>query len=246
MKALASLLGALLSAVVLVAAPSASAATTNVCPPGGISNATIHGGLLVTNDNYCTLDHVTVYGGITVESGSDVDLEGATVTGGVHVLPGGEVEVDPGSVFGDNLQVSIIRGGMTLRSAVDWDIETARISGAVRIIGGTEFSPTFCGNTVTGALSIQGVSTGVMWFGDPNDELFDCRGSVISGSVWIRDSSFLEFEDNRVGGSVTVIGSTLELNGNTIGGSLHCTGTTIVGGEPGDTAGNTVRGSNTC
>jgi hypothetical protein len=247
MKARAVVFGLFLCTAVLCGSPLASAATTKVCPPGGLFDTTVRGGLLVTNDNYCILDGVTVYGGVTIVAGSDVDLEGATVTGGVHVLPGGEIEVDPGSVFGDNPRVSTIRGGMTLRSAVDWDIETARISGAVRILGGAEANPTFCGNTIMGGLTVQNVSTSATWFGDPADEDFECPGNTVTGSVSIRGSSFLEFEGNRIGGSIDLEGSTLEANGNHIGGSLLCSGgTTIVAGEPGDPSGNTVHGSNTC
>jgi hypothetical protein len=228
--------------------PSAMAATKNVCPPGGASNTTYNGGLLVTNDNYCTLDHVTVDGGITVTSGSDVDLEDATVTGGVHVLPGGEIEVDPGSVFGDNPAVSTITGGIHLEGAVDWDIETALISGNVRISGLIHDSqPTFCGNTIRGSVSVNDVSTDVTWFGDPEDEFFDCAGNTISGSLMISNSSFLEVEANTIGGSVMLSGSTLEFDGNDIGGALACSnGTVIEPGEDGDASGNTVGGANTC
>lgn len=230
-----------------IGAPSASAGTENVCPPAGASDTTYNGGLLVTNDNYCTLDHVTVNGGLTVTSGSVVDLEGATVNGGVTVRPGGEIEVDPGSVFGDNPEVSTIRGGIELNEAVDWDIETARISGTVRINGGPEFQPTFCGNSVTGSVIVRNVSTEETWFGDPHDEFFNCKGNRISGSLLITNSSFLEVERNSFGGSVTLSASTLEFNGNRVGGSLRClNGTVIVPGEAGDSSGNTVRGVNTC
>ena len=236
-----------LSALSATWAPSASAGTKNVCPPGGASNATYNGGLLVTDDNYCTLDHVTVNGGITVTSGSDVDLEGATVNGGVTVRPGGEIEVDPGSVFGDNPQVSTIRGGIELNEAVDWDIETARITGAVMINGGTEALPTFCGNSVTGSLIVRNVSAEETWFGDRHDESFNCKGNTISGSLLITNSSFLDVENNFFGGAVTLSASTLEFNGNRVGGSLRClNGTVIVPGEGGDSSGNTVRGVNTC
>jgi hypothetical protein len=230
--------------------PPAFGSTTNVCPPGGVSNTTYNGGLLVTNNNYCTLDHVTVNGGITVRSGSDVDLEDATVNGGVSVEPGGEIEVDPGSVFGDDPAVSTIRGGIVLHGAVDWDIETAHISGGVRINGGpaSVAQPTFCGNSVTGSVRVSNVSAEVTWFGDPNnDEFFDCEGNAISGSLLISNSSFLEVEGNRIGGSVTLRASTLEFNGNIVGGSLLCSnGTAIETGEDGDPSGNTVHGTNTC
>jgi hypothetical protein len=229
--------------------PPALGSTTNVCPPGGVSDTTYNGGLLVTNDNYCTLDHVTVHGGIAVTSGSDIDLEDATVNGGVAVLPGGEIEVDPGSVFGDNPAVSTVRGGIDLHDPVDWDIETAHISGSVRINGGApNAQPTFCGNSVNGSMRVSNVSSEVTWFGDPNnDEFFDCGGNRISGSLLISNSSFLEAERNRIGGSAILSASTLEFNGNMVGGALLCSnGTVIEPGEDGDPSGNTVRGANTC
>jgi hypothetical protein len=247
-KVSASTAAFLIAAVIgLGSAGVAGAAVRNVCPPGGTSDSTYRGGLIVTGDNYCTLDNVTVVGGLTVAAGSDVDLEGATITGGVHVLPGGEIEVDPGSVFGDNPRMSTILGGIRLDSPVDWDIETARISGGVTIRGGVEANPTFCGNHVVGSMSIRNVSTEGTWVGDPVDEFFECGGNSISGSLQISNSSFFEVEGNRVGGSVVLVGSSLEFNGNHVGGSLFCSaGTSIETGEPGDPSGNDVRGANTC
>src|SRR5437870_944757 len=96
---LLALASALVVMWLLLGVPAASAATQNVCSSGGFSNTTLQGGLLVTGNNFCALDHVTVNGGIVVESGSDVDLESSTVHGGVLVTPGGEIEVGV-SLFG--------------------------------------------------------------------------------------------------------------------------------------------------
>src|SRR6266516_427307 len=238
---------ALAVAGVALFAPGAVAATRTVCPPGGASDTTFNGGLLVTGNNYCLLDHVTVNGGVTVDGGSDVDLENSTVNDGVNVTPGGEIEVDLGSIFGGTPTFSTVNGGIVLNNPFDWDIETAHISGGVTVNTATSEFPTFCGNTVIGNVSMRNVSVDVTYFGDPVDEFFECGGNTISGSLSISNSSFLEVEANTVNGSVSLSSSTLEFNGNTIGGSLSCSnGTVIVPGEPGDASGNTVGGANTC
>jgi hypothetical protein len=110
-------------------------------------------------------------------------------------------------------------------------------------------APTFCGNTVTGAVRMWNVDAGITWFGDPGEEAqaFECPGNTINGILSISHSSFLEVEGNTVNGSVFLDSSTLELNGNTISGSLVCTGSTAIEpGEPGDTSGNSVGGTNAC
>jgi hypothetical protein len=240
---------ALAVAGVALFAPGALAATKNVCPPGGASNTTFDGGLLVTGNNYCLLDHVTVNGGVTVVSGSDVDLENSTVNGGVSVRPGGEIEVGV-SLFGGVRSPSTVRGGVRLTRPVDWDIETAHVYGGVRITGGVSALPTFCGNTVFGGMSVRDVSAANTWIGDPGETLageLTCLRNRIHGSLSIKNSAKLVVEGNRVTGSVFLKGSTLELNGNKIGGSLFCSaGTVILPPEPPDPSGNTVRGANTC
>jgi hypothetical protein len=240
---------ALAVAGVALFAPGALAATTNVCPPGGASNTTFNGGLLVTGNNYCLLDHVTVNGGVTVVSGSDVDLENSTVNGGVRVRPGGEIEVGV-SLFAGVRSPSTVRGGIRLNQPVDWDIETAHVYGGVRITGGVKVFPSFCGNAVYGGMSVRGVSADITWIGDPGENLggeLTCQGNRIHGSLSVDNSSSLVVEGNRVTGSVFLKASTLELNGNRIGGSLFCRpGTTILPGESPDPSGNTVGGANTC
>jgi hypothetical protein len=231
------------------ASTEALAATRTVCPPGGASDTTYNGGLLVSGNNYCLLSHVTVHGGVTVAAGSDVDLENSTVTGGVHVRPGGEIEVGV-SLFSGVRSPSTVRGGIRLNHPVDWDIETAHIYGGVRITGGVKVFPTFCGNTVYGGISVRDVSAAMTWMGDPGETLggqLTCLRNHIHGTLRIANSSTFVVEGNHVTGSVFLTGSTLELNGNRIGGSLHCTGgTTILPGESPDPSGNTVRGANTC
>lgn len=238
----------MLAAVVVVFAPSAVGATRTVCPDGGISDTTIEGGLLVTGGNYCVLANDTISGGITILAGGDIELDNSTVYGGINVTPGGEIEVNPGSVFGRNPTTSTIYGGITLNNAVDWDIETANILGVVYFNGLSAGGfPTFCGNTVTGAVRMRNVSADITWLGDPVDEDFECGGNTINGILSISNSSFLEVEGNTVNGSVFLDSSALELNGNTISGSLVCSsGTAIVPGQPGDPSGNTVAGTNTC
>jgi hypothetical protein len=237
-----------LAALVVVFAPGAAGQTRTVCPDGGVSNATIDGGLLVRGGNYCVLANDTISGGITILAGGDIELDGSTVYGGINVTPGGEIEVDPGSLFGDNPTTSTIYGGITLNNAFDWDIETANIVGVVYFNGLSAASfPTFCGNTVTGAVRMRNVSPDVTWLGDPVDEFFDCGGNTINGILSISNSSFLEVEGNTVNGSVFLDSSTLELNGNTISGSLVCSsGTVIAPGQPGDPSGNSVGGANGC
>jgi hypothetical protein len=247
---------ALATASMALSAPGAVAAAQTVCPPGGASHTTYHGGLLVTGHNYCLLDHVTVHGGVTVAAGSDVDLENTTVTGGVHVRPGGEIEVGI-SLFSGVRSPSTVRGGIRLHRPVDWDIETAHIYGGVRINGLRRVpqapvqAPTFCGNTVYGGMSVRGVSARpVTWIGDPGETIageLTCLRNHIHGSLRISHSHTVIVEGNHTSGSVLLNASRVELNGNTIGGSLHCSGgTTIVPGEAGDPHGNTVRGANTC
>jgi hypothetical protein len=235
------------TAAFLAFTPSAVAATRNICPPGGISNTTISGGLEVTGGNYCVLANDTINGGVTIDAGADIELDNSTVNSGITVKPGGEIEVDPGSVFGGEFTTSTINGGITLNNPFDWDIETAHITGGVTVDTATENLPSFCGNTVIGNVSLRNVSVDATFLGDPVDEFFECGGNTISGSLSISNSSFLEVEANTVNGSVSLSSSTLEFNGNTIGGSLLCSsGTVIVPGQPGDPSGNTVGGANTC
>jgi hypothetical protein len=247
---------AAIAAIVAVFTPASVAATRTICPPGGVSDTTINGGLEVTDGNYCVLANDTINGGITIVFGGDIELDNSTVNNGITVLPGGEIEVNPGSVFGGDFTTSTINGGITLNQPDDWDIETATIRGGVTFNGIVpplgpfpQSFPTFCGNTVIGSVSMRDINAPFMSFpttGDPTDE-FGCPGNTISGSLSISNSPG-EVEGNSVGGSVFLSGSTLEFNGNTIGGSLFCSkGTVILPGEdPSDATGNTVRGANTC
>src|SRR5438874_7842927 len=148
-------------AFLLLPASVASAATRNVCSSGGLSDTTLYGGLFVTGDNYCTLDHVTVNGGIVVDGGSDVDLESSVVHGGVLVTPGGEIEVGV-SLFRGVRTTSTVYGGITLHSPTDWDIETAHIFDGVTITNQTApagAGSSFGGNDVFGGLRPLGSST---------------------------------------------------------------------------------------
>jgi hypothetical protein len=246
----AATVGLAVTAAVALFVPSALAGTQTVCPPAGLSNTTVNGGLLVTNDNYCLLQNDTISGGITILAGSDIELDASTVSGGINVTPGGEIEANPGSVFFGTPTTSTVYGGITLNHPTDWDIETTKIVGNFTVNGGSspEASPTFCGDSIIGNAQIANVSTGVSFFGDPIDEFFDCGGNTISGSLSVSNSSFFEMEANTVGGSAFLNASDLEFNGNMIGGSLICSnGTTIESGSfQGDPSGNTVRGANRC
>jgi hypothetical protein len=239
---------AAVSAAIALFVPGALAGTQTVCPPGGLFNTTVNGGLLVTNDNYCVLYNDTINGGITILAGSDIELDASTVNSGITVMPGGEIEVNPGSVFFGTPTTSTVYGGITLTNPVDWDIETARIIGNVTVNGATANAPTFCGNNVIGNVNIRNVSVGTSWVGDPFDEFFNCGGNTISGSLSLTNSAFFEIEANTIGGSAFLNGSDLQFSANTVGGSLLCSnGTTIESGsDQGDPTGNTVRGANTC
>jgi hypothetical protein len=240
------------SAAVALFVPGALAGTQTVCPPGGVSNTTVNGGLLVTEGNYCALADDTIRGGITILGhGGDIELDNSTVYGGIDVTPGGEIEVNPGSVFFGTPTTSTVYGGITLNHPSDWDIETATIYNGVTFTGAlaVPFSvPTFCGNTVVGNVGMNNVTPPLSFFGDPVDEFFDCPGNTITGSLSISNSSNLELEGNTIGGSAFLNASDLQFNANTIGGSLLCSnGTTIESGsDQGDPTGNTVRGANTC
>jgi hypothetical protein len=247
---------AAVSATITLFVPGALAATQTVCPPGGVSNTTINGGLLVTEGNYCVLAHDTIRGGITIlGNGGDIELDNSTVYGGIDVTPGGEIEVNPGSVFFGTPTTSTVFGGITLNHPNDWDIETATIYNGVTFTGALAFpfsQPTFCGNTVVGNVGMNNVTAPATYFGDPavddQDEFFDCGGNTITGSLSISNSSNLEVEANTIGGSAFLNASDLQFNANTISGSLLCSnGTTIASGsDQGDPTGNTVRGANTC
>jgi hypothetical protein len=198
---------------------------------------------------YCVLDHVTVDGSVTVRAGSDVDLENSRVTGGVWVQPGGEVEIGV-SLFGGEETHSVVGGGLHLDHPVDWDIETATIMGGVSITGDVLFEPTFCGNTVVGAMRVSSSTPEEMWIGDPEENFIGespCTGNRILGSLTLVDSKGFEVEGNVVSGSVRLVGSQLELNGNRIAGSLLCSGGTVIDPPaPEDPSGNTVGGRDTC
>ncbi len=243
--------GVLLTALLSAVFPSNAVAGPTICPPDGATDTTFHGGLVVTDGNFCSLSNVTVYGPVTVRAGGVIDLEDSRVNGGVIVQPGGEIEIGI-SLFGGTETHSIVTGGLRLHDPIDWDIETATIFGGVRIVGGVEFNPTFCGNTIWGKVSIKDVATDETWIGDPEPEEglingLPCEGNRIHGSLSLSDSSGFEVEGNVVQGSVLLKASSLELNGNTIGGSLICSkGTVILPPAGPDPSGNSVRGKNTC
>jgi hypothetical protein len=258
MKRFAVIATILACGVVLVPPPAAIAGPT-ICPPGGASNTTISGGLRVTDGNYCLLDHVTVKGPVVVEAGGVVDLEDSRVNGGIRVLRGGEIEIGISRFFGPH-SFSTVNGGLRLDHPVDWDIEDARIRGGVRINGLLHAEPTFCGNTVIGAMHVTNVlqvSSAEVFFGDPEPDegLFGgpCEGNRIYGSLSVTRSRGsgtkfgIEFEGNVIAGSVLLMASRLQFNGNHVGGSLICRQTTLVPGEfDSDPSGNSVRGRNTC
>jgi uncharacterized Zn-binding protein involved in type VI secretion len=244
--------GSLLIVGQALTAPTAEA-SLRVCPESGFSNTTINGGVVVAAGTYCLLDNVTINGSLIVHGQGD--LEGsAVVYAGVRVRPGGELEVGV-SLFGGTTSDVTIYSGLSFRNPVDWDIETAHIYGGVTINHYTapfpEASPTFCGNTLYGGMTVGNASATITWIGDPGERLggaLRCKRNKIHGSLSISDSSTFVVEGNRVSGSVYLDASTIELNGNRIGGSLVCTGGTVIlpPESSDDPSGNTVAGTTTC
>jgi hypothetical protein len=193
--------------VAAAVAPVSSAKTRMTCPSGGLSNTTIRGGLVV-GPGYCLLDHVTVHGGLVVKG--QVDLESSHVYGGVHLRPGGEIELGA-SIFGGERTVTVVHGGLHLNHPVDWDIENGVIHGGVHIRGGVDATPTFCGNTVHGAMSVRNVNTPLSWIGDPSEDILGeggpCPGNTIMGSLLVLNSSLFHIQGNHVSGQISTRGS---------------------------------------
>jgi hypothetical protein len=191
-------------------APAAGART--MCPSSGLSNTTIRSGLVVP-PGYCLLDHVRVFGGVVVYG--QVELESSYISGGVHLRPGGEIELGA-SIFGGDRTVTTVHGGLHLTHPVDWDIENGLIYGGVHIRGGVDphASPTFCGNTVHGTMSVRNVTAGIAWIGDPSEDvLFEggpCTGNTIKGSLLVLNSSLVHIEGNHVTGHTRTTGSRTE------------------------------------
>ena len=193
--------------VAAAVAPTSSAKTRMTCPTGGLSNTTIHGGLLVS-PGYCLLDHVTVHGGLIVMG--QVDLESSRVYGGVHLRPGGEIELGA-SIFGGDRTLTVVHGGVHLNHPVDWDIENGVIYGGVHLRGGVDATPTFCGNTIHGTMSVRNVTAPITWIGDPNEDILgeggSCPGNTIHGSLLVLNSSLFHIEGNHVSGHTSTRGS---------------------------------------
>lgn len=243
---------------ITLAIPGVARAQRMQCPSGGTPppGTAVDGGLDV--DGICVVDQVTVNGGIIVQEGGHLQLTSGTVNGGIVTLPCGELDVNA-TTLGAGIPtgtISTINGGIDITASPtctvldafsDLDVRTAKIDGGISITGTFVFSPQVCDNTIIGgvhvdnAIALPGSDIGDARVGE------NCPGNIITGSVHISNSSFIDLESNTIGGSVLLSGSKLEFNGNTINGSAMCSdGTVILPGEQGDPSCNTVHGKNTC
>ncbi len=228
------------------------------CPSSGTPPpaSQVRGGLEV--DGTCILDGVTVNGGITVDAGGHLQFQSSTVNGGISVLQCGELDVNA-TTNGAGVPTgtsATINGGIVINASAvctfpafsDADIRTAQINGGISVTGSYNnvTTPLICSNGISGDVTMDNVVAPQFFIGDP-DGTFGCPGNTITGALSVSNSTVFEVESNSVGGSVSLSGSTLQLNGNTIGGSLLCSnGTVILPGEASDPSGNTVQGANTC
>jgi len=245
---------------ITLALPGVARAQRLQCPSGGTPppGSTVDGGLDV--DGVCVVDQVTVNGGIIVEAGGHLQLTSSTVNGGIITLPCGELDINA-TTLGAGVPTgttSTISGGIDIAASAictipgalsDVDIWTAQIDGGISITGSflVTTTPFICGNKVTGSVHVDNVTgTPEFTIGDPNSPNFGCPGNTFTGSLHMTHSSVFAVESNTIGGSVLLSADTLELNGNTINGSLMCSDGTVILPEPGDPAGNTVHGKNTC
>ena len=228
------------------------------CPSDGTPprGSQVQGGIEVNGP--CILDGVTVNGGITVDAGGQLQLQSSAVDGGISVLRCGELDVNfpaqaaipPGTTSTINGDIVIDASAVcTSPASSDADIWTAQIKGSISVTGSYDGNrPTICGNTIRGDLILDHITSDRrFWVGDP-DGFGGCPGNTIGGALSVSNSTAsFEVEANKVGGSVLLSGSALELNENTIGGSLRCSnGAVILPGEAPDASGNTIRGSNNC
>ncbi|PYV72724.1 MAG: hypothetical protein DMG96_25150 [Acidobacteria bacterium] len=249
--------------IAVLSLPAVLAAQTTCPPTTPAPGSTVNGGLDVVGT--CVVNQVTVNGGITIESGGHLQLTSSTVNGGIVTLACGEIDVNVTTNGGGapTDTKSSVYGGINITASdvcppgamSDADIWTAQIQGGISITGTflSRFTPLVCNNRIKGNIVIHSVtSTGftLLTFGDPDespDGVHPCLGNTITGAFILSDSTF-KVESNVIGGSALLMGNnTLEFNGNTIGGSAKCSsGTVIVPGEPPDSTGNTVHGSNQC
>ncbi|EHR50079.1 hypothetical protein SacmaDRAFT_1810 [Saccharomonospora marina XMU15] len=235
--------------------------------PGGTVDFTTEGGslgdaMLQPADPDTATASLTVYGlapgshSITAYYGGDAscaastsDLVVVTVAAEESGPVTGSVDITEPTTL---LPGTIVLGSVNISGEGALNAEGARIIGAVTATGGVGLR--LCESTVLGRLSVSGMD-GVVQIGD-TDAGIPCEGNNIFGRAGFTDNTgYLELDDNRVLGSVTLTGNTTtisvppdnpdatEVAANTIFGSLGCTGNTpppTNSGEP-----NTVYGSST-
>lgn len=225
------------------------------CPSGGTPapGSTVQGPLVV--DGPCILQNVTVNGNVTVTSGAGLELENSTVKGNISVQPDGELDVGHTlNSFVVTYTPNTITGSVILDHARDFDLAGATIDGSVTVtgLGSGGDTPTVCGTMIGGSFKVQDVATAPsMTFGDPGESSYIngvCRANVIAGAVLLsNDASPIEVEGNTITGSATIRHSAVEFSGNAVGGSLLCSnGGSLSSSDADATAGNQVRGANTC
>lgn len=265
------------STTTLTAAPAAPAfgdpvtlAATVTCvgmQPTGTVNFTSDGNdlgsaALTPSDPDTATAELVVYGlppgtyNITADYGGDAfcmastsDPVAVVVTAAESGPVTGSVDVTVPTTL---LPGTIVLGSINISGDGALNAEGARIIGAVNATGGTGLR--MCDSTVLGRLSVDGMN-GVVQIGD-TDAGIPCEGNSIFGrATFMNNTGYLELDDNRVLGSVTLTDNTTtitvppdnpeatEVTANTIFGRLACTGNTPAptnSGEP-----NTVFGSST-
>jgi len=198
---------------------------------------------------FCDLDNVTVNGGVLVTGpfGYLKLWNGSTVSNGITVNPGGSLAVNAEFVSGlPTGTTSTVNGGINMTNPLNFDFSGGRINGPFTVnpmAANTSTEPTFCGNTVNGAVTLTDLTTGTIWFGSPEGQPFgipgDCPGNTINGSLTATRSGALNMETNTINGTVQLNHNTADLGGNMINGSLLCDDPAF---PPTVLASNTIRG----
>jgi hypothetical protein len=191
---------------------SASCTTTAVAfsPPGDYPITCTAGSLSSTNYSFGPF----VAGTLSVTSTSPC-LTG-THNGPLTIAAGQAFCTEPGAQL--NGPVTVSPGGAI-------DLAGAIVTGPVRATGATVVR--ICGSTVTGPLSVTGTTGLVLVGGDAATG--PCAGNTISAPAGLTDNhGGVEFNDNVVGGPLTISGTTGTLPPPDTG-SVHAAGNTVSG-----------------
>src|SRR5262245_13411930 len=191
---------------------SASCTTTAVAfsPPGAYPITCAVGSLSSTNYGFGPF----VAGTLSVTSTSPC-LTG-THNGPLTVAAGEAFCTEPGAQL--NGPITVGPGGAI-------DLAGATVSGPVRATGATVVR--ICGSTVSGPLSVTGSTSLVLVGGDAATG--PCAGNTISAPVGLTDNQGgVEFNDNVLGGPLTISGTTGTLPPPDTG-SVHAAGNTVSG-----------------